>query len=111
MSLCRSLARVLDFQFLVLTSLWSQGTKEKVDLAVTGGTVVTMDAARAIYDDGIIVVKGDTIVAVGPRRELEAKYLASQTIDAKGGLVLPGFLNGQTQRPLDLFLGLPLECT
>ncbi len=32
-----------------------------------------MDGARSIYDDGIIVVKGDTIVAVGPRRELEGK--------------------------------------
>src|ERR1700674_5720013 len=100
MTSCRSLARVLGFQFLVFISLWSQGTKEKVDLAVTGGTVVTMDAARAIYDDGIIVVKGDTIVAVGPRRELQAKYLAAQTIDAKGGLVLPGFTNGHTHAPM-----------
>ena len=33
-----------------------------------------MDGARTIYDDGAVVVKGDTIVAVGPRSELEAKY-------------------------------------
>src|SRR5260370_30478497 len=111
MTLCRSLARVLAFQFLVLTSLWSQGTKEKVDLAVTGGTVVTMDAARAIYDDGIIVVKGDTIVAVGPRRELEARYAAAQTIDATGKLVLPGFINGHTHVPMTLFRGIHDDVT
>src|SRR5437879_8869603 len=87
MTLCRSLALVLAFQFLVLTSLWSQATKEKADLIVTRGTVVTMDGARSIYDDGIIVVKGDTIVAVGPRRELEGKYRASETVNAKGGRV------------------------
>src|ERR1700694_2876240 len=111
MTLCRSVTFVLAFQFLVLTSLWSQATKEKADLIVTGGTVVTMDGARAIYDDGIIVVKGDTIVAVGPRRELEGKYLASQTIDAKGGLVLPGFINGHTHVPMNLFRGIHDDVT
>src|ERR1700694_4411190 len=111
MTLCRSLTFVLAFQFLVLTSLWSQATKEKADLIVTSGTVVTMDGARAIYDDGIIVVKGDTIVAVGPRRELQAKYLAAQTIDAKGGLVLPGFINGHTHVPMTLFRGIHDDVT
>src|ERR1700680_159590 len=111
MTLCRSLTLLLAFQFLVLTSLWSQGTKEKADLIVTSGTVVTMDGARAIYDDGIIVVKGDTIVAVGPRRELEGKYLASETINAKGGLVLPGFINGHTHVPMTLFRGIHDDVT
>ena len=50
----------------------SQTQKEKADLIVTGGTVVTMDGSRTIYDDGAVAVKGDTIVAVGPRAELEA---------------------------------------
>src|SRR6266566_3258762 len=111
MTLCRSLALVLAFQFLVLTSLWSQATKEKADLIVTRGTVVTMDGARSIYDDGIIVVKGDTIVAVGPRRELEGKYRARQTINAKGKLVLPGFINGHTHVPMTLLRGLRDDVT
>src|SRR6266567_4145944 len=111
MTLCRSLALVLAFQFLVLTSLWSQATKEKADLIVTRGTVVTMDGARSIYDDGIIVVKGDTIVAVGPRRELEGKYRASETVNAKGGLVLPGFINGHTHVPMTLFRGIHDDVT
>ena len=111
MTLCRSLALVLAFQFLVLTSLWSQATKEKADLIVTRGTVVTMDGARSIYEDGIIVVKGDTIVAVGPRRELEGKYRASETVNAKGGLVLPGFINGHTHVPMTLFRGIHDDVT
>src|SRR6202047_1865292 len=111
MPLCLSLTFVLASQTLVLTSLWSQATKEKADLIVTGGTVVTMDGARAIYDDGIIVVKGDTIVAVGPRRELEGKYLASETVNAKGGLVLPEFINGHTHVPMTLFRGIHDDVT
>ena len=70
-----------------------------------------MDGARAVYDDGVVVVKGDTIVAVGPRNELEAKYLVSQTIDAKGALVLPGFINGHTHVPMTMFRGLHDDVT
>ena len=89
----------------------SQTHKERADLLVTGGTVVTMDAPRAILDDGAVAVKGDTIVAVGPRSELEARYAAPQTIDAKGKLVLPGFINGHTHVPMTLFRGLHDDVT
>ena len=58
-----------------------------------------------------MAVKGDTIVAVGPRSELEAKYAAAQTIDAKGKLVLPGFINGHTHVPMTLFRGLHDDVT
>src|SRR6202521_2271183 len=111
MTLYRSLALVLAFQFLVLTSLCSQATKEEVDLIVTGGTVVTMDGPRTIYDDGAIVVKGDTIIAVGPRTDLEAKYRGGQTLDARGRLVLPGFINGHTHVPMTLLRGLHDDVT
>src|SRR6266478_638904 len=103
MNFWRSLLLVLTLQFLLPASLSAQPKKEKVDLIVTGGTVVTMDGARAIYNDGAVVVKGDAIVAVGPRSELEARYAAAQTIDATGKLVLPGFINGHTHVPMTLF--------
>ncbi len=81
-------------------------TKEKVDLLITGGTVLTMDSVRLIIDDGAVAVKGDTIAAVGPRVEIEAKYSAATQIDARGKLVLPGFINGHTHVPMTLFRGL-----
>ena len=53
--------------FLILSTLFLRAqTKERADLLVTGGMVVTMDGGRAIYEDGAVVVTGDTIVAVGP---------------------------------------------
>jgi 5-methylthioadenosine/S-adenosylhomocysteine deaminase len=111
MTLRQALVLVLAFQFLLPISISSQVPKDKVDLIISGGTVVTMDGTRDIYDDGVVVVKGDTIVAVGPRRELEAKYQASQTIDAKGKLVLPGYINGHTHVPMTLFRGLHDDVT
>jgi len=91
--------------------LSSEVRQDKADLLVTGGTIVTMDGARTILDDGAVVVKSDTIIAVGRRAELELKYVASQTIDAKGKLVLPGFINGHTHVPMTLFRGIHDDVT
>src|SRR5580658_10905911 len=108
MTFRRSLLLALTLQLPAV--LWSQGT-QRVDLIVTGGTVLTMNGTRAVYEDGAIVVKGDTIVAVGPRSELEAKYVASQNVDARGKLLLPGFINGHTHVPMTLFRGLHDDVT
>ena len=87
------------------TSQASKG-KQAVDLLITGGTYVTMDGDRLILEDGALATKGDSIVAIGFRGELENKYTAAQTIDARGKLVLPGFINGHTHVPMTLFRGL-----
>jgi 5-methylthioadenosine/S-adenosylhomocysteine deaminase len=99
----------LSLQCFFPVSLSSQA--KNADLIITGGRVVSMDGSRAIYDDGAVVVKGDTIVAVGPRSDLAAKYTAAQTIDARGKLVLPGFINGHTHVPMTLFRGLHDDVT
>src|SRR2546428_12607942 len=39
--------------------------REKIDLLVAGGTVVTMDAERRVVEDGAVAVRSDTIVAGG----------------------------------------------
>jgi 5-methylthioadenosine/S-adenosylhomocysteine deaminase len=107
----RSAIFVFTLQFLCSAFLASQTPKTKADLLITGGTVVTMNSARTILDDGAVVVTGDTIVAVGPRSELEARYSAAQTIDATGTLVLPGFINGHTHVPMTLLRGLHDDVT
>jgi 5-methylthioadenosine/S-adenosylhomocysteine deaminase len=84
---------------------------QKVDLIVSHGLVVTMDGNRAIYEDGGLAISGDTILAVGPQSAITAKYTASQTIDATGKLVLPGFINGHTHVPMTLLRGLHDDVT
>ncbi len=94
-----------------VSSIYAQTKKEKADLIVTGGAVVTMNAERRIIEDGAVAVKGDAIVAVGPRAVVEAKYSGAQTIDAKGKLVLPGLINGHTHVPMTLLRGLKDDVT
>src|ERR1700681_3374031 len=90
--------------------VFGENIKVRADTIITG-IVVSMDGQRHIYDDGAVVVTGDTIVAVGPRAELEARYENRETIDAKNTLVLPGFINGHTHVPMTLVRGLADDAT
>jgi 5-methylthioadenosine/S-adenosylhomocysteine deaminase len=94
-----------------LTQTTKATNKEKVDLLINGGTIVTMDGDRLILEDGALVVKDDVISSIGFRSDLEKKYIADQTIDARGKLVLPGFINGHTHVPMTLFRGLHDDVT
>jgi len=89
----------------------SAASKQKVDLIVSGGLVLTMDSARSVRDDGAVAINGDNIVAVGSRSEIESKFVGAHTIDARGKLVMPGFINGHTHVPMTLFRGLHDDVT
>ena len=79
-----------------------------VDLLITGGTIVTMDPDRRVIEDGFLAVNGDNIVSIGPSSAMAYPkgLIAKQTIDAKGKLILPGFINGHTHVPMVLMRGL-----
>jgi 5-methylthioadenosine/S-adenosylhomocysteine deaminase len=102
---------VFGWIFLFLTADLAFGQKQTVDMIVTGGMVVTMNPGRAIIDDGAVAVSGDRIVAVGPREQIEAAYTGRQTIDGRGKLVLPGWVNGHTHVPMTLLRGLHDDVT
>ena len=80
--------------------------KERADLLLSGGTVLTMDAQKRVIDDGAVVIRGDTIVAVGRRADLELRYHPARRIDARGKLVMPGLINGHTHAAMSLFRGI-----
>jgi len=79
---------------------------ERVDLLVLSGTIVTMDGARRVIDEGGIAVTGGRIIAIGPRVEIEKDYTSRQIIHADGKLIVPGLINGHTHIPMTLFRGL-----
>ena len=75
-------------------------------LLVSGGVVVTMDAAGTVLPDGAVAVVDGEIAAVGPRAEVAAAYPGADRVDAAGGVVLPGLINAHTHVPMVLFRGL-----
>ena len=66
--------RNLDGVILILlfasASLVPAHSQQDVDLIVSGGTVVTMDAEFRVIEDGAVAIEGDTIVAVGARSDI-----------------------------------------
>jgi 5-methylthioadenosine/S-adenosylhomocysteine deaminase len=77
----------------------------KADLIVHNGLVITMDPASRSIPNGTVVIAGGRIAAVGPSGEW-AGFPADRTIDARGGLILPGLINTHTHAAMSLFRGL-----
>jgi 5-methylthioadenosine/S-adenosylhomocysteine deaminase len=81
------------------------------DLLITGGTVVTMDRDHKVLENAAVAVHETAIVAVGPRQELEARFPQARRIDARGRLVLPGFINTHTHAAMSLLRGVANDMT
>jgi 5-methylthioadenosine/S-adenosylhomocysteine deaminase len=84
----------------------SAAAKDRADLIIAGGTVVTMDAGKRVIQDGAVAVRGDSIAAVGARADIESRFEAARTVDARGMLVMPGLINGHAHAAMSLFRGM-----
>ncbi|HKI37419.1 MAG TPA: amidohydrolase [Gemmataceae bacterium] len=80
--------------------------RERIDLLVQGGTVVTMDGKGRMLENGAVAVRGERIVAVGTAADIAARYEAARTVDATGRVVMPGLINTHTHVPMVLLRGL-----
>src|SRR5271163_1083966 len=63
-----------------------------VDTLIKGGTVYDGSEAKPFIGD--VAISGDKIVFVGPAGK--ARFNARKTIDAKGMIVSPGFIDGHS---------------
>ena len=79
---------------------------EQVDVLLTGGIVVTMDESFAVWPDGAVAIRGDSIVAVGAAATLANQFTATDTIDCQGQAIIPGLVNSHTHVPMTLLRGL-----
>ncbi|WP_226664026.1 amidohydrolase family protein [Microbulbifer aggregans] len=64
-------------------------------VALAGGTVVTMrdaESAQEVIDNGVVLFRGNRIVAVGKASEVEIP-VGTQRIDVTGKTVLPGLVD------------------
>jgi 5-methylthioadenosine/S-adenosylhomocysteine deaminase len=79
---------------------------ERVDTIIRGGTVVTMDGASRVIENGAVAVRGERIVAIGTATEIARRYTAARLINAAGKVVMPGLINTHTHVPMVLFRGI-----
>ena len=79
---------------------------ESIDILIKNGSVLTMDAEGTLVAEGAVAVAGDRIVEVGKGNVLAASYKPIKTIDARGGIIMPGLVNTHTHAAMSLFRGL-----
>ena len=99
--------RSLTFVFILLAVAVHGATAVRpvVDLILTNAHVVTLNDQREQFVPGCVVIRGSTLVAVGPAA-LADGYTAHRTIDVGGDLVMPGMVNTHTHAPMTVFRGL-----
>ncbi|MDR0885902.1 MAG: putative aminohydrolase SsnA [Clostridiales Family XIII bacterium] len=62
-------------------------------ILIINGKVVTRDASGTVLDGGAVAIEGTKIVEVDATEVLKPKYKDAEIIDAKGRIVMPGFIN------------------
>jgi 5-methylthioadenosine/S-adenosylhomocysteine deaminase len=78
----------------------------KVDVILTGGSVVTMNEDFDLFTSGSVAVRDGVIEAVGSVDQITAAYTADEIVDCSGCAVIPGLINAHTHAPMTLLRGL-----
>jgi 5-methylthioadenosine/S-adenosylhomocysteine deaminase len=76
------------------------------DAVIHNGTLLTVDDRMQIIQNGWIGIQADVIRAIEASTPDMPPPDASLTIDAAGGIVMPGLVNSHTHLPMSLFRGL-----
>ena len=78
-----------------------------IDLLVKNGFILTLDPVGTTYERGALAIDSGRILAIGP----QAQQPAHRTIDARCGVIMPGFVDAHMHETLTRGLNedLPLE--
>lgn len=83
----------------VSLSMTQAASKHKGIVVITGAKIVTMaDKQGGVIENGVIVVEGDRITAVGPAGAI-AVPAGAITVDATGKTIVPGFVDAHAHGP------------
>lgn len=80
--------------------------RESVDAIWSGRYVATGNPDTGVIENGAIAIRGQRIVAVGPRANIDARYQAPNRIDQPNAILAPGLINTHTHAAMSLFRGI-----
>jgi 5-methylthioadenosine/S-adenosylhomocysteine deaminase len=87
---------------------WGAATAhaEPADWIYTAHYVVTMDAQHRLITDGAVAIRGERIVAVGTRAEIDSQFEPQHRLDRPNALIMPGLINTHTHAAMSLLRGI-----
>ena len=62
-------------------------------LIIGNGRVITRDEENPFIENGAVAMDGNTIVMVGNTEDVKKIYPEAEFTDAKGGVIMPAFIN------------------
>ncbi len=62
-------------------------------LIIGNGRMITRNPEAPFLEDGAVAMDGSTIMKVGTTKEIKEAYPDAEYIDAKGGVLMPAFIN------------------
>ncbi len=86
---------------------------EPADWIWSARWVVTEDAGHRVIQNGAVAIRGDRIVGVGTRAEIDARFQTRHRLDRGDAILAPGLVDTHTHAAMSLFRGiaddLPLQ--
>jgi 5-methylthioadenosine/S-adenosylhomocysteine deaminase len=79
---------------------------EPADWIWSARYVLTSNPKRLVIENGAVAIRGDRIVGVGTRAEIDKQFQARQRLDRPEALIAPGLINTHTHAAMSLFRGI-----
>lgn len=79
---------------------------ENADFIWSARYVVTSAPGSAVIENGAVAVRGERIISVGPRAQIDARFRAASRIDQPDAILAPGLINTHTHAAMSLFRGI-----
>ena len=77
----------------------------KADILIKNGMLLTMEPQTDCIPDGMLAIEGERIAAVGAAADMKG-WESAHTIDARGGIIMPGLVNTHTHAAMTCFRGI-----
>lgn len=79
---------------------------ETADWIISARYVVTMDAQRRLIENGAVAVRGERILAVGTKADIDRLYQTKNRLDSGDSILAPGLINTHTHAAMSLLRGI-----
>jgi 5-methylthioadenosine/S-adenosylhomocysteine deaminase len=79
---------------------------EPADWIWSARYVITEDAQHRVIENGAVAVRGDRVLAIGARSEIDGRFQARQRLDRSDAILAPGLVDTHTHAAMSLFRGI-----
>lgn len=79
---------------------------EPADWIWSARYVITENPQHRVIENGAVAIRGDRILAVGTKAEIDARFQPKQRLDRPDAIITPGLINTHTHAAMSLFRGI-----